>query len=388
MANGYVNPAQLFQSEFRSPVDKAIGVIPSFLTDKRGRASLKESQRQFDVRTPLAEAQTELNVEKTREAKLANDLRVAIFGGSGESFTGKSPDEMLSDPIARSLMGFPQQSYDTVTVYGPNKETRRVSAPKGKGYTPPEGWSLKAPPEQTAGERIEEKVDTQAALAPGKLDAYLLQLIRGGKIKEALAVAEYQALTGPTIAREVEKKREVGKVEIGQIPERQKVSLPGELTKATEIKRVTTPFKKQAEEQAWQTYLLGGALTPQQATLIGTDKDPFISSATQLVLQDLKAWRLPLDEKVQRIKDTAEALRKSILTEPITPPPSGETVPPPAGDIATPQTDADYDAIPPGGLFIDPEDGQTYRKPEPTAGRSPLPRGAYRSVLKGVLENQ
>lgn len=40
--------------------------------------------------------------------------------------------------------------------------------------------------------------------------------------------------------------------------------------------------------------------------------------------------------------------------------------PPPAsveGQPAMPQSQADYDAIPSGGLFIDPDDGQTYRKP-------------------------
>ena len=34
-----------------------------------------------------------------------------------------------------------------------------------------------------------------------------------------------------------------------------------------------------------------------------------------------------------------------------------------AGEPAKPQSQADYDAIPSGGLFIDPDDGQTYRKP-------------------------
>jgi hypothetical protein len=34
-----------------------------------------------------------------------------------------------------------------------------------------------------------------------------------------------------------------------------------------------------------------------------------------------------------------------------------------AGDPARPTSDAEYEAIPSGGLFIDPDDGQTYRKP-------------------------
>jgi hypothetical protein len=35
----------------------------------------------------------------------------------------------------------------------------------------------------------------------------------------------------------------------------------------------------------------------------------------------------------------------------------------PAGEPARPTSDAEYDAIPSGGLFIDPDDGQTYEKP-------------------------
>ena len=35
----------------------------------------------------------------------------------------------------------------------------------------------------------------------------------------------------------------------------------------------------------------------------------------------------------------------------------------PAGEPARPMTQEDYDAIPSGGLFIDPDDGQTYKKP-------------------------
>lgn len=33
------------------------------------------------------------------------------------------------------------------------------------------------------------------------------------------------------------------------------------------------------------------------------------------------------------------------------------------GNVATPQTDAEYNALPSGALFVDPDDGQTYRKP-------------------------
>jgi hypothetical protein len=36
---------------------------------------------------------------------------------------------------------------------------------------------------------------------------------------------------------------------------------------------------------------------------------------------------------------------------------------PPEGDIATPQTDEEYNALPSGALFIDPDDGKQYRKP-------------------------
>jgi hypothetical protein len=44
-------------------------------------------------------------------------------------------------------------------------------------------------------------------------------------------------------------------------------------------------------------------------------------------------------------------------------PPAGEAGGPTGGDVAQPQTDADYNALPSGALFIDPQDGKTYRKP-------------------------
>lgn len=42
--------------------------------------------------------------------------------------------------------------------------------------------------------------------------------------------------------------------------------------------------------------------------------------------------------------------------------PSAPTAPAP-GAVASPMTDQDYNALPSGALFIDPDDGQTYRKP-------------------------
>lgn len=40
-----------------------------------------------------------------------------------------------------------------------------------------------------------------------------------------------------------------------------------------------------------------------------------------------------------------------------------QEITPPAGEPARPMTDADYSALPSGALFVDPDDGQTYRKP-------------------------
>jgi hypothetical protein len=47
--------------------------------------------------------------------------------------------------------------------------------------------------------------------------------------------------------------------------------------------------------------------------------------------------------------------------EPLTPDQVGAS---PADEApAQPQTEADYNALPSGSLFIDPDDGKTYRKP-------------------------
>lgn len=66
--------------------------------------------------------------------------------------------------------------------------------------------------------------------------------------------------------------------------------------------------------QTWDSYLGGNELSEEQARLIGVDKDPYISIAAQQVANDLKLWKLPLEEKVQKILETADLLREANKT--------------------------------------------------------------------------
>lgn len=48
---------------------------------------------------------------------------------------------------------------DMNTIYGPEGQTKRVPITKGKEYTPPTGWSLKAPDKESIGYTPQQKVD-------------------------------------------------------------------------------------------------------------------------------------------------------------------------------------------------------------------------------------
>lgn len=62
-------------------------------------------------------------------------------------------------------------------------------------------------------------------------------------------------------------------------------------------------------------------------------------------------------------RDKANALRSGEYFQSGYVPPNAAQPADASGEIAQPQTPEEYDALPPGALFIDPEDGQQYRKP-------------------------
>lgn len=109
----------------------------------------------------------------------------------------------------------------------------------------------------------------------------------------------------------------------------------------------------------------GAAITPQETAEYGTVYLPVPGDGPE-VLERKRVSRQRAVEAIeaglppQAILASEQALINSspAATAPQTAPPSA-----PAGEPARPMSQADYDAIPSGGLFVDPDDGQTYRKP-------------------------
>lgn len=63
--------------------------------------------------------------------------------GPGESYN--VPDESSQTGFRQVMKNEKEPESEMLTIYGPDGQTRRVSAPKGSSYTPPSGWSLQAP---------------------------------------------------------------------------------------------------------------------------------------------------------------------------------------------------------------------------------------------------
>lgn len=108
----------------------------------------------------------------------------------------------------------------------------------------------------------------------------------------------------------------------------------------------------------------GAAITPQETAEYGTVYLP-VPGDLPVILEQKRLSRVRALEAIkaglppQAILAQEQALANTNATA--APPTAAAAAP--AGEPAKPMSQADYDAIPSGGLFIDPDDGQTYKKP-------------------------
>jgi hypothetical protein len=115
----------------------------------------------------------------------------------------------------------------------------------------------------------------------------------------------------------------------------------------------------------------GAAITDNEFALYGPMflPQPFDDPATmQLKRQKRATALLALRSGLGTAEIVAAANEAALGLEQPTAAAQGQAAPPatpsPSSvEPARPTSDAEYDAIPSGGLFIDPDDGQTYKKP-------------------------
>jgi hypothetical protein len=123
--------------------------------------------------------------------------------------------------------------------------------------------------------------------------------------------------------------------------------LPG--TDATNFRVMLEQLKGGTFLQAFQSLKGGGAITETE----GRKAEQAIARLDQAQSDDEFIVAL------KDLRDVAEGLPRSIQQKLMA---TGQAQPV-AGNIARPASEADYAALPSGALFVDPDDGKTYRKP-------------------------
>lgn len=138
---------------------------------------------------------------------------------------------------------------------------------------------------------------------------------------------------------------------------------PGSVVRESEFAQIasTGSFGERLQAAA-QKYLSGERLTVEQ-------RSDFTSRAESLMRQQLDS-QLQLEDEFRGIAERSELRTANVVVDFVGPyrrlasDSSGDPPPadPPAGDIPRIESDADYEALPPGAVFIDPE-GVRRRKP-------------------------
>lgn len=108
----------------------------------------------------------------------------------------------------------------------------------------------------------------------------------------------------------------------------------------------------------------GAAITPQETAEYGTvylpvpgDSPGVLEQKRLSRIRAVEAIKAGLPPQAILAQELALANTNASAAAPVAAPAPSQGAP------AKPMTQADYDAIPSGGLFIDPDDGQTYKKP-------------------------
>jgi len=286
----YINPATLIEDRFKSPLSRVLPIVPSLMANKRAQEQLAFQQEQERSMVPHRQAQTVLATEQAEKAKQARQLYSQIMGGAQTGGGGDLAYGIKPEDVVRHQFGLPKQTYRYPTVYGPKGKTKQVPVAEGKGFIPEEGESLSAP---TSGQlTAKEWKDAQG-------NKFSQQFIFDPKIQQLTPYGPPE-LVEPAATKYHYGGEGVYQETPGQAPQ----LMPG-------LKKQTTPTENIAtlKLMSWNKYLQGLPTSQQERQLIGVDIDRYIATAAQLVANDMKMWRLPIQEKVAKIEEIAQTLR-------------------------------------------------------------------------------
>lgn len=151
----YSHPMQYLQPYFTPSIQKALGMLPTFLAHKRGREQLTQRKEEFAVRKPYLETQTEIAREKMKEARRAKEDFLYLQQGGLPGFAEVLPEGMAPETFIRGRRA---------GIFGPVSLTQ----PKAdKGFTLGPGQARYGPEgEEIAREKPKEVKPKAPTLKP------------------------------------------------------------------------------------------------------------------------------------------------------------------------------------------------------------------------------
>jgi len=292
----YANPAQYLSPFFEPSINNAIRILPSLQHNALAKQQLARQNQQWIEGAPLRQAQiTQAAASAAKAQEEADKLKQVrgifskLMGSDGTTVPmGTTPADMLKNPFVRDYLGLPQE-----------RETPEEAAVKSRAV-------YESTAELRSKRELADAVEKQKALSP-------LQTQEAVNRQRALTPGEINAarqkeqILGPMKTDQaVKQAREMIPVGV----EKQAAMLPGEISKAQRTQDSSASQElARMKLQTWAAYLNGLPLNQQQKQLIGVDIDPYVARAAQMVAGDLTMIRLPIEEKVARITQTAELMR-------------------------------------------------------------------------------
>ena len=266
---------------------------------------------EFNVLRPLRTAQTQLYQQQADKAKMQNDLYNQLMGGQGGSIPGGvAPEKILSHPamkeaFVRNFMGLPAKPVS-------QRKTRTTIGPKGGKWTQEYNLDPTTMAETPVGEKY------QSGNAPVvKKPSYQL---KPKTWADAYGTQWSQERIFNPETKEIE---DVGKAyQSGKPPAYQETTRQGVIdlaaekaaatAKATAGVKVPTATEKIAQEKYGALVrFMDKKATQQDLTLLGFDKDPFLSQALYEVRNDIRLMNKTVDEKIKLAIDYAKELREA-----------------------------------------------------------------------------
>jgi len=263
----YINPANLYAEYFRPVLSSGIGLIPNFMAREQEKKRLAQQQAQFETELPHREAQA------GQARALAEKYRVDVEAR-------RKAQQALADLSSGGLPGL-------------------TKILEGTGMTPEQYFKMTQAGIKFSPLDIQQKPEQAVSWQRGTRTFFDAQ---GNKWEQDY---NFNPKTTERINVGTPRKASLTQEEQLQQKVKEKKVLEGVVTSPTQQ-------LQELKLAAWQSYLMGNQITQQQAKLIGIDKDPYISIAAQQVASDLKMWRLPLKDKINKIIETADLIRQAM----------------------------------------------------------------------------